>query len=338
VSRFSHPSLLNMNCVSLLPLFFVLDSRLEYQVPDPLIPIIHQDAAQTYQQLFLYLFGMKRVELELNVTWRQSAFLQHACQTCAQEYQRIQDASMHTEYAQAIMLLRTIALNRQSMMHFVMNLKSYLMFEVLEGGWKVLVENIETASTIDEIVKAHDDYLDGVRRKSLVVGHEDSNDDDNSTTLSRIGQQINRLLQLASDFCAWQTAMFEPALLAAHRAALKRQEAFERVEIGAWGFVTEEEVIEEESFFGLADPAKLHNLDSLSREFNRQMTRLLDALDKRLNGPAVQETISATTPSSSVRRTPLEEEEIDDVDDDLDSLRFLAFQLDHNKFYSLQHA
>ena len=45
------------------------------------------------------------------------------------------------------------------MMHFVCNVKSYLMFEVLEGSWKKLVSTIDAAQTLDEVITAHDNYL-----------------------------------------------------------------------------------------------------------------------------------------------------------------------------------
>jgi hypothetical protein len=54
------------------------------------------------------------------------------------------------------------------MMHFVTNFKSYLMFEVLEGGWTDLAQTIKEAQTLDEIVQAHDRYLNGICRKSLL--------------------------------------------------------------------------------------------------------------------------------------------------------------------------
>ena len=42
------------------------------------------------------------------------------------------------------------------MIHLIVNLKSYLMVEVLEGGWRRLESEIEMAKTLDEVIEAHD--------------------------------------------------------------------------------------------------------------------------------------------------------------------------------------
>jgi gamma-tubulin complex component 3 len=302
---------------------------LEYSVPDPLVAIVHAKAVESYRKLFLFLFNLRRVEFMLNLTWRHSAVLQHALQTAAQ-HNGI-NVSISKAYAQATVLLRQIAITRQSMMHFVVNLKSYLMFEVLEGGWKQLVHGIEESKTLDQVIATHDDYLSCLLRKGLLDGARGG-----SSEGPDVAKQFERLFYLSDEFCAYQQEMFGEAQESADRAAVKRREAEERLNHGHWGFSTEKEVSEEETFFGLADATKLFEADRISASFDEQVVLLLQALDQKLNGVPLEKPLNMKTPPA--QRLDRNLSERDEGDDDLDSLRFLTFQLDHNKFYGLETA
>lgn len=296
--------------------------RLEYIVPDPLVAIIHKDAVKGYNAMFSFLFGLKKIEFLLNLTWRQSAVLQHALQTSAQ----CNGISVLTSpaYAQATVLLRQISMTRQAMMHFVVNLKSFLMFEVLEGGWKNLLREIEDARTLDEIIAAHDAYLASICRKSLLRINKES------TGERDLGQELHALLGLVGEFCSYQELLFGDALQAADRAAQKRRKAEQSSTRGSWGFKDEIERSEEETCFGLADETKLNELDRLSKAFNSNVVDYLNALDEKLNGSAVASCGDSITMFASQQVSDTEEQQ-----NDLESLRFLTFQLDHNQYYGL---
>jgi gamma-tubulin complex component 3 len=300
---------------------------LEYTVPDPLTAIVHPAAMKDYKLMFLFLFGLKKVEFMLNYTWRQSAVLQHALHRSAQ-HNGINVATSKP-YAQATVLLRKISMTRQAMMHFVTNLKSYLMFEVLEGGWADLELTIQHAQTLDEIVQAHDRYLRGICRKSLLRPSKDFGDK------SDIGQQLSVLLRLSSEFCLYQETLFGDAQQAADRASQKRQEAEQRLTEGQWGFNSEVEMPEEEFFFGLANVFKLQEVDRLAEVFNRQILGLLRVLDSKVNGGPASATDMPASPSPKKHSKPNDGLENTDDQDDLDSLRFLTFQLDHNSYYGV---
>jgi gamma-tubulin complex component 3 len=302
---------------------------LEYTVPDPLSAVVHPAAMKNYNLMFRFLFSLKKVEFMLNYTWRQSAVLTHGLHTSAQ-YNGI-NVSTSSAYAQSTVLLRKISMTRQSMMHFVTKLKSYLMFEVLEGGWTDLARSIEDATTLDEVVQAHDRYLNGICRKSLLQPSKVFGDKID------LGQQLSVLLRLSNEFSSYQEKLFGDAQEAADRASAKRQEAEERLKEGGWGFKTEQEVSEEESFFGLADVSKLHEVDRLAEAFNQQVLTLLRVLDSKVNGgPATAIDTPPATPIP-VHLMHRQGEGIGSTDDqdDLDSLRFLTLQLDHNDFYGV---
>jgi len=351
--RFSHPILERLQVELLLdqddPVRYMfaspqkkteLDKRtvwdifsLEYTVPDPLVAIVHPPAMAVYQRMFRFLFGLKKVEHLLDYTWRQSSILQRALHSNAQHL--VINQSNNAAYAQAVILLRQVSMTRQSMMHFVGNVKSYLMFEVLEGGWKRLVPAIEKATTLDQVIQAHDQYLHAILRKSLL-----HNNDDTETGRLDLAGKLETLLDLAGDFCSFQKELFGQALDAADRAAEKRREAEYLANQGSWGFSREKEAAEQETCFGLSDTSKLDELDRLTREFNEQIYSLLQALDNKLNGsPAWEDSGIAApgtpSPFKATKTASVADQYGNEDSDDLDSLRGLASQLDHNKYYGV---
>jgi gamma-tubulin complex component 3 len=298
---------------------------LRYMVPDPIAAIVDARAMEAYERAFSFLFGLRKVEHFLNYTWRQSSILQRALHANAQ-YLMIQIHS-NREYARAIVLLRQVAMTRQSMVHFVVILKSYLMYEVLETSWKRLILAIQNARTLDDVIAAHDKYLRGITRKSLVRREGDFHDN------GSLSAKLNDLLSLVESFCLYQQELFQDALEAAERAAEKRREAQILVDQGSWGVQTEKEVREQETCFGLSDTSKLIELDRITRSFNDLVRRFLHALDSKLNGSsaAPEPNFSATARySENDKSTDLDEE-----DDDLDLVRSLASQLDFNEFYGV---
>jgi gamma-tubulin complex component 3 len=304
---------------------------LDYQIPDPLLAIVHSAALDKYKMVFSLLFGLKKVEFMLNFTWRQSATLQHGLHTYAQ-YNRI-PTSTSKGYTQASLLLRQISILRQSMIHLIVNLKSYLMFEVLEGGWRRLESEIEAAITLDEVIEAHDRYLNGIVRKSLL------RTDMEDIAQQQLAEQVQTLLGITGEFCDLQERLFHDALVAADIAAEKRVEADRRVEQGRWGFDSEQDITEEEDFFGLADRGILRQVVQISEIYNQNALDLLRVLGEKVNG--TPEDLEEDQPDldweDPTRYGMLSSRRVADlVDDDLDPQRFLIAQLDHNNYYGAQ--
>jgi hypothetical protein len=333
---------------------------LDYTVPDPLVAIVHEKAMEQYKLVYSFLFGLRKVEYMLNCTWRQSATLQHALQMMAQNNGL--QVTTSPGYAHATVLLRKIAMTRQAMTHFCVNVKSYCMLEVLEGGWKQLLVRLQHARTLDEAIQAHDHYLEGICRKSLLVKKkkrrrraQQQQQSSTSNNNNKFEQLFRLILSIASEFCALQERLFEDALEAAERVALRRKDAENRMRQGQWGFENEQDLAEEESFFGLADARELAEVVRLSEAFHQCMQTLLEALDAKVNGKSGN--LSTSIYDDSHQEDPSnndtvgeEEEEYypseyhavapfymdSGEEDDIDSLRFLMFQLDHNDYYGLQ--
>ena len=205
---------------------------LDYPVPDPLVAIVHEKAMEQYKLVYSFLFGLRKVEYMLHRTWRQSATLQHALQKMAQNngLQRSSSAG----YAHATVLLRRISMTRQAMTHFIVNLKSYCMLEVLEGGWKELQENLKGARTLDEAIQAHDYYLESICRKILLSKRSSGRSSTGSrrSSSNKFREVFGIVLKIATDFCMLQERLFDEALEAAERVSQRRREAEQRMTQG----------------------------------------------------------------------------------------------------------
>jgi len=287
----------------------------DYKVPDPVLSIVHEAAMQQYKMVFSLLFRLKYIEFMLNSTWRQSATLQHALQTSAQ-YTGI-DLSSSKGYAQATFLLRNISILRQSMIHLVVNLKSYLMFEVIEGGWQKLESVIDEASTLDEAIEAHDRYLDSIIHKAMVRIQER----DGFPQQNNLADKVQNVLTIANEFCSLQEILFDRSLKEAEIMAQKRVESESRLKRGQWGFDTQREVSEQENFFGLSDRSIVNQVSRISDDYNEYTLALLRAMSDRVDGN--EEDVSKGSNSSW-------------ENEDLHPQRFLIAQLDHNNFYAKQ--
>ena len=45
---------------------------------------------------------------------------------------------------------------------------NYMMFEVLETSWGMLQENLDSATTLDDLVEAHKAYMKGILSRALL--------------------------------------------------------------------------------------------------------------------------------------------------------------------------
>lgn len=300
---------------------------LDYQVPDPIRAIVHSSALDRYKMVFALLFRLRKIEFTLNYTWRQSATLQHALQTAAQ-YIGI-DQSTSKGYGRATFLLRNISILRQSMTHLIVNLKSYLMFEVIEGGWRRLESAIDEATTLDEAIDAHDRYLDDHVRKSMLRDEERVD-----YIQQHLANQVDVVLTITDDFCSLQERLFNEALRSADIAAEKRVEAESRLSKGQWGFGSDKDRAEQESFFGLANSAVLESVVRISEVYNDHALELLRALNDKVNGSTSEFAENDANVDNGAHTNELLNPAY--RDDDLDPQRFLIAQLDHNHFYATQ--
>ncbi|KAL7480498.1 hypothetical protein ACHAW6_006189 [Cyclotella cf. meneghiniana] len=295
---------------------------LEYVIDSPLDAIVHTSAMDSYHQVFMFLFRLKRVEWMLNNSWRQSTALNHAIlietKAGGADAPHISAAAEQSSF-----LLRRISSTRQTMLHFISNLQNYLMFEVLEGGWDGLVQSVKKSQTLDDIISAHDSYLDEILAKTLSSNRlYDNKQGEKGKTLE---DQLRKLLSIALKFGKFQDFIFGNALEALSKAAKTRRKVEETSKTGTWGRTTLDKD-EGKVFIYLADSKLFHFVEHTARQFDKVLGGLLKMLKK--------EVYDSDHGSSDSR-------EVDTMDSPLslrnhDALQFLLFRLDFSGYYARQ--
>lgn len=305
---------------------------LGYDIDAPLTAVVHPDAMTKYKLVFSLLFRLKRIEWMMNNTWRQSTVLNHALQVMMSKYGELSlgpasSVKRDNDFARMKRLLRKFAMTRQCILHFITNLQSYLMFEVLESGWKRLCSRLRSAKSLDEVIVAHNDYLDEIVAKCLLS--HDLREGKDKTDTQKISLQLRMVLTSALRFCKSHEKVFGEALVAIEKADKKQRGASQRSKAGKWGFDHFDKDVEGNNFYRLAEEGRLEEVELIAEEFDISVRNLLSMLNERINGGDLVQTI--TSPS----QTPMPLETNRTMASYNDSLRFLTFRLDFSAYYGL---
>ena len=304
---------------------------LDYAVDTPLTAIVHPKAMEKYYLVFNMLFRLKRVEWMMNNTWRQSTTLNHSLQLIISKFGNVElgPSSRENTLSRMKRLLRKFSMTRQCMLHFLTNLQSYLMFEVLESGWKDLVNKLKRATTLDEVITSHDEYLDEILSKSL-VGEASFEDDEGNT--GALPNQLRSVLTAAFHFCKMHDKIFSDGVETIQKATEKRRGAQKRSADGEWGFEEFDADVEGLNFKKLANEKILAEVESISEEFDISLRNLLSMLNDRINGNSVRD-VDISSPSIARPSQTVKSDRTDANNND--SLRFLTFRLDFSAYYGL---
>lgn len=128
---------------------------LEYKVDAPVDVIVTASGSRDYLKIFNFLWRVKRVEHALNVTWRR-------CITGARGVLRDVDDELGKDW-------KTARCAIAEMIHFVVQLQYYILFEVIEASWEQLQKAISKPDcTLDDVIMAHAKYLKSITRKGLL--------------------------------------------------------------------------------------------------------------------------------------------------------------------------
>ena len=185
---------------------------LDYSVNPPLAAIVHAAALSQYRTAFHMLWRLKRVEWTLGTAWRQLLALSHTRGGFAAKLPRLRP------------VFHRCTLNRARMLHVVTTLSAFLMFEVLESAWQQLGERLSKAKCLDDVIRAHDAYLEGILQRSLLTrAHEGLN------------LQLQSMLQSILRFCALEDALVADALAALARQQAREADAEAQTKAGNWG-------------------------------------------------------------------------------------------------------
>jgi gamma-tubulin complex component 3 len=125
---------------------------LDYIVPFPMNSILTQESLEVYRQMFRLLWMVKRAQFTLNEIRHIKAVLKS-------------DETIQ-KVAHNLMFFRNV------LRHFVNNLMSYLMVEVVESSWAWLYAEIFKANDLDELIQTHTKYLYMLKSRAFVSNRE----------------------------------------------------------------------------------------------------------------------------------------------------------------------
>mmetsp|Transcript_5043 Transcript_5043/g.7351 ORF Transcript_5043/g.7351 Transcript_5043/m.7351 type:complete len:685 (+) Transcript_5043:768-2822(+) len=326
---------------------------LVYDVDAPLTAVVHPSAMKQYKRIFDLLFRLKRIEWMLNRTWRNSTALNHAMGSSARrgDFGGFGDSG-NDEWAAATALLRRVSMTTQSMLHFTSNLQSYFMFEVLEVGWKGLVRKIKSARTLDELIEAHDAYLEEIVEKSLLENEDDTTQSEEGrsayTNVPSLAKQLKNVLDITLRFCKLQDRIFCDALDSIDTAARRRRRAERRSKAGRWGYVEKDIAASDlytATFRRLANAKRKQEMEKISGSFDVALKNLLATLNREINEPSSHQNSYAILGNMSSPQ-PLHRDDGNIIRgehqqqqlhlENHDSLRFLTFRLDFSEYYTKQ--
>jgi gamma-tubulin complex component 3 len=77
------------------------------------------------------------------------------------------------------------------MIHFIHQLAYYITFEVMECSWDDLIKRLRRAESLDEVIEAHEDFLQTLLKKSLL-------DDESRDHLMHLRAIYDRILEFQS--------------------------------------------------------------------------------------------------------------------------------------------
>ncbi|XP_073010454.1 gamma-tubulin complex component 2 [Typha latifolia] len=122
---------------------------LSYKVQWPLSLVISRKALTKYQLIFRLLFHCKHVNRQLCMAW--------------QVHQGFRSFKIL-----GTPILRSSILCR-SMIKFINSLLHYLTFEVLEPNWHLMHDQLQAATSIDEVIRFHDFFLQKCLKECLLL-------------------------------------------------------------------------------------------------------------------------------------------------------------------------
>ncbi|KAJ1520792.1 hypothetical protein ONE63_003886 [Megalurothrips usitatus] len=131
----------------------------DYHMDGP-IGTVFSSCTLSYLMLFNALWRAKRIEWILSVMWKRLTT----------------SAKMLPKIPELTPVLQQLYLLSAEMVHMIHQLQYYFLFEVMECSWDKLISNVQQADGLDDIIKAHNQFLERIKAGALV--------DDSSEELS----------------------------------------------------------------------------------------------------------------------------------------------------------
>ncbi|ETK90146.1 hypothetical protein L915_06007 [Phytophthora nicotianae] len=228
---------------------------LHYNLQAPVNSVIPASSMLQYQQIFDFLWRMKRVEHSLSASWTKDMNLGHEVQGCVPGIRPV---------------LHRSQLVRSEMIHFITNLLNYMMFEVLETAWHKLVKDLNAANDLDGLIESHAAYIASIKKNGFMM--KDSRD---------LLKQLKLIFATIIRFCKAQENLYTTAMHEKH-VEERHQQLMQQQELGSsWGIPEEDEYTmrTERDTFG-SNSKILRQIEEISEDFSTQFLELLEIVKK----------------------------------------------------------
>ncbi|GAB5369110.1 hypothetical protein AAMO2058_001377500 [Amorphochlora amoebiformis] len=195
---------------------------LDYHIDLPLNVVLNKNAIDRYLRVFSFLWRLRRVDHCLVKCWSMYVANSNALWRATQG-----DGGVGTLGA----VLKKGYLVRNEMSHFVSNLTSYMMFEVLECAWADFDINLNKAKDLDELINAHEQYLAQILSGALMGSEKE----DGLTSDGGVLGELNKMFDLILKFVKLQEHVYDAALVDLKTVQDEKLEVYKRQQKGEWG-------------------------------------------------------------------------------------------------------
>lgn len=158
---------------------------LDYAIDSPLHVVFTAAAMQQYDRAFAFLWKLRRVSHALASCWSHHMTLQRQIVSFGRPLAR-EAPELGLEMRQT---LHRCTCLRNEMQHFVQNVCSHIMCEVLETSWAKLQEGWRSCADLDELILEHQRYLARIEEGAFLTPKAEA-----------IFTHLSALFSLALDF------------------------------------------------------------------------------------------------------------------------------------------
>lgn len=120
---------------------------LQYNVLGPLSTILELNMGK-YQELFKPLWKAKHTEFVLDNIWKE---------------QMLNAKRLGSIWEELKPVTYRVSAYTSEMIHFIHQMQYYILFEVIECSWVDFIKRVQTAKALDDILEAHEFFLNAVR-------------------------------------------------------------------------------------------------------------------------------------------------------------------------------
>ncbi|GLV41423.1 Gamma-tubulin ring protein 91 [Carabus blaptoides fortunei] len=122
-----------------------------YHIDGP-IGTVFEPTLDTYRTLFGALWKAKRMEFVLSSMWKRQITSSKTCR----------------QLKEVTPVMQIIHILTSEMVHFIHQTQYYFLFEVLECSWAEMLNRVNVAESLDDVIKAHNTFLHSVQCGILV--------------------------------------------------------------------------------------------------------------------------------------------------------------------------